>query len=75
VQGSLIGGYSSYKELNAAQFGKPASFIRLNGNDSSQGDVNIRSKEASRPQDIPEGAQCRNLYNFNHLIAQVTTKD
>jgi hypothetical protein len=42
-----------FKDLIVA--GKPGSIIRINGNDPSQEDINIRSKEGSDPKDIPEG--------------------
>lgn len=67
--------FSDFKKLNEKQFGKKAVTMRFNGSDPAQGDVNIRSKEFAKPEDCADGLQCRNLWNWNHLIAKVNVKD
>jgi hypothetical protein len=49
--------------------------MRFNGDDSSKGDINIRAKAFVKPEDCADGLECRNLWNWNHLIAKVTIKE
>jgi len=51
----------------------PTKPMRLNGDDKSLGDLNVRAN--CDPKDCAEGFTDRNLFNFNYLIDKVTVRD
>ena len=66
--------YTHFKELNkVSEKNAPGKLMRLNGDDKSQGDMNVRSDCDSK--DCAEGMPDRNLFNFNYLIDKVTVRD
>lgn len=62
--------FEDYQKCNESQIGRMCdSLTRLNGSDPAQGDINVR--QAADPNDCGQGLTCRNLWNFNDMIAQV----